>query len=108
MIRANDISNDFSDWCYNRAVEAAHKREITQAFLMITTLQKHIEYNLQSRKFKTQASAAKRNYNALMKAFKNHTYMELELTGQEFIDKWNADKQQRIDYLKSLGIEGEI
>ncbi len=30
-----------------------------------------------------------------MKAMKSHKYLELEYCGQEFIDKWNADKQRR-------------
>ncbi len=59
MIRTYDITNDFADWCYNRAVDAAHKRDIGLAFSMISTLEKHIEYNLSNRKFKTQASVAK-------------------------------------------------
>lgn len=80
---AYENNNEFTDWLYNRYVEAMRKGDLMKAFTFSETLREYIARALYQRKFSKQRQHAKELDKMINKALQNSTTHKLLLTGDE-------------------------
>ncbi len=105
---AFENSNEFTDWLYNRFVEASRKDNIVKAFIFLDVLRVYTEMVLHARKYSRQRRHAKGLLKSIEVSFKDKTTAKLLLTGiegkQEF-EKAMADYERM---LIDLGYSREL
>ena len=80
---AYENHNEFTDWLYNRFVEAYRKNNSVKAFIFLDVLTEYIGKVLHARKFARQRRHAKELLKSLHTSFKDGSTAKLLLTGSE-------------------------
>lgn len=81
--------NTFSDWLYNRFVEAVRKDEISKSFIYQDILQQTENLLPNGRKYSALKRRSKAHLKDISKAFKNGSLKKLHYTGAEFVADFN-------------------
>jgi hypothetical protein len=96
---AYENNNEFTDWLYNRYVEAMRKNDIMRQFVFYDVLNEYINKTLNQHKFRGLKRYANNLLKTIQKAHKNGTAKKLELSG----DEWQLEFQKAMaDYEKNL------
>lgn len=80
---------EFTDWLYNRFVEASRKEHSTKALVFLDVLREYNEQILQGRKYSRQRRHATKLIKAISTCIEGNTVAELLPTGR--------DGQQELD-----------
>lgn len=92
-------NNDFTDWLYNRYIEAMRKNDTVRQFVFYDVLNQFICTALNQRRFSGLKRYANNLLKTIQKAHKNGTAHKLPLSGEE----WKQEFHKAIaDYEKSL------
>lgn len=96
---AYENNNDFTDWLYNRYVEALRKNDTIRVLVFLDALNQYFIKALTQRRFSKQKRYTGNLLKSIEKAHKNGTANKLTLIGEE----WQQEFQKAIaDYEKSL------
>ncbi len=96
---AYENNNDFTDWIYNRYVEALRKEDYVRMLVFLDVLNQYIFKALAQRKFSKLRRHAKELVKDIDKAHRNGNPRKLLLTGdegQKEFEKTIADYEQSL------------